>query len=182
MAALAIGSAAPATELQGLDRFVDNDGVRDLELMYADLKVMDADRLNGFGAVRHFIWTNYDGEVKELYRATITVDVPAKVPGFETLEAAMNADVRILLRTEGVPYAECLLPAQAVTSPAYVTYQVEMIVHEDFVKPIRGICDINLRTPGIQPGIPQMHYLDLITGLARHETVYEVELMEGFCY
>lgn len=145
-------------------------------------EVMDTDRVKGAGRVTHYIWTENDGIQKQAYRTVVHVQVPAKVPGFETLKAALNADVRIDLYSQGVRYAQCLLAVQPVTSRTYVTYELLVAGAGDEVKPIKGVCDIDVNLRGIQAGIPQMQFEDLITSLVRYDTRPDIHLMEGYCY
>ncbi len=184
VAALAMGSAAQAVDFTqpDVDDLIDYAAIHNLDLMYADLEVMDPAVLKGAGKVTHYVWTNDQGNEKHAYSATVKVQVPAKVPGLETLKAALNADVRIRLVSEGVKYAECLLAVQPVTSRTYVTYELQIAGRGDEVKPLKGVCDIDLVTPGIQAGIPQMHRLDLITSFVRHDVRPVTDLMEGYCY
>ena len=190
VAALAFTPVAQAVEptLPDFDGLVDYDAVHDLDVLYADLDVLDIDRLRGYGTVRHYLWSDQDGRGMQSYNATVTIAVPSKVPGFETLKAAMNADVRInLIGAAGIPYAECLLAVQPVTSRTFVTYELQLVAHEDAVapvlniKPVKGVCDVDVDTPGIQVGIPQMEARDVITGFARYETAPRVDLVRGYC-
>ncbi len=182
--AFSVGGAAQAVEpsFPELDGLLDYDAIVDFDLIYADLEVIDVDTVKGFGTVRHFTWTTDAGASKQVYRAAVTVRVPARVPGLESFKSAMNADVLLVLDHKGMPYAECLLAVQPITSRTYVTYELELLANGDFVKPTKGVCDVDLETPDIQVGIPPMRYLDLVTGVIRHQVPHDIELMRGFCF
>ncbi|MBT8136357.1 MAG: hypothetical protein KJO54_04995 [Gammaproteobacteria bacterium] len=198
LAALAAGSATQAVERQSPGLVVVDDppgATRFYDHMYADLSVV-LDQVQGHGRLDHYVWFDREGKQRQTYRAVVTVRIPSDVPGFETLEDAMDADVRIRLAartdvdfptvepspTAYMPYAECMLAMQPVTTRDFVTYELLITGFGNDLKVAKGVCDVNMLTTNIQVGIPQMGYLDLITSLVRNDADTNLAFMEGYCY
>lgn len=198
IAALAAASAAQAVDRQSPALLpVDDDpaATRFYDHMYADLTVT-LDQVQGLGRIDHYIWFDSDGIQRQEYRTVVTVRIPSDVPGFETLENALEADVRIRLAAETavdyptvepspsayIPYAECMLAVQPITSRSIVKYELLIEDTGKGVKVAKGVCDVDITSADIQVGIPQMGYLDLITSFVRYEADANVAFMEGYCY
>ena len=198
IAALAAGLAVQAADVQSPAQafFYDTPAANSIDiLMYADLAVT-LNQVKGLGRVEHYVFFDREGIKRQTYRAFVTVRIPSDVPGFETLEDALEADVRIRLAAETavdqptvrpspkayIPYAECMLAIQPITSRHFVTYELLMVDHGHGLKVAKGVCDIDIASADIQVGIPQMGYLDLITGFVEYEADPDMAFMEGYCY
>lgn len=152
----------------------------DVLVMWAELEVMD-EAVKGAGKLKSHTWYAPNGELTRSFKTVINVGIPSKLPAFATLADAMDADVRIRITGEGVPYAECMLTLEPVTARSYVTFTLDLVAVGDDVKPVKGVCDINLEETGIQVGIPELHYLDLITTYVKGKPYDETEFLRGYC-
>lgn len=155
-------------------------GVDDATYMTAVLRPM-VDVYAG-GRMLNKAWYDNKENYRESFVAMVGVQVPSKIPGFATLKEAMNADVRISISNNGVAFAECLLAVEPVTSRSAVHFAVDLASFWDEVKPNKGICDVDLKTPGLQVGIPVLSYKDRLTALVRGKPYKEFEFLEGYCY
>ncbi|MDH3587920.1 MAG: hypothetical protein OEQ74_00815 [Gammaproteobacteria bacterium] len=151
------------------------------DVMSAMLEPMEFLSVEGAGKVHHQAWYDADGVYKQVYRGIVGVAVPSKVPGFETLKSAMNADVSIILSTNGVPYAECMLAAEPGTSLTFVMFELDLRAKYSDVRPNRGICDIDVLKTGTQIGIPQMQYKDALTVVVKGKPYATYEFLKGYC-
>lgn len=188
VAAMAAASIAQA-EAPGLPAFGDpmpaDAAIHDLDVMFVHLQpvVADGPTVRGEGEVLHSIWYNKEGIRMQAFRTVVEIGVPSEVPGLDTLIGVLSADVSIEFNAGGVPYAQCYLPVQLISSRSNAIFELYLEGRGVGVKPHKGICDVDLQTPGIQIGIPLMHAQDLV------ETIVQVDdvdpgriIMEGYCY
>ncbi len=190
VAAMAMGSMAQAVEpttpplndLMPADAVVQGPPV---EVMFANLEsiVLDGPSVQGNGKVLHSVWYNRHGIKMQAYRASIEISVPTDVPGLDTLMDVLSADVRISLSSGGIPYAECMLPVQLISSRSTAIFELYVQGRGVGIRPHKGICDVDLSEPGIQIGIPQMHFQDLIEAIVwTGDTSPGHAFLEGYCY
>ncbi len=188
LAAMAVGplaqaadfTAPPFSDLMPADAIVSGVNV---DVMFANLQATDPDAIKGDGKVLHAIWYDKDGIKRQAYRTVVKVRVPAKVPGLDSLMGVLSADVRISLTSGGVPYAECMLPLQLISSRATAIFELYLEGRGVGVKPHKGVCDVDLDAPGIQNGIPEMHFQDLVETIIWADVMAPgYKAMEGYCY
>ncbi|MDH3587921.1 MAG: hypothetical protein OEQ74_00820 [Gammaproteobacteria bacterium] len=154
----------------------------EVDVMGAVLQPMEPRMVKGGGKIVHEAWYDEEGVHRETFKAIVGVRVPSKVPGFDTIKGAMNADLRLVMSANGVPYAECMLAVQPVTSRTFVNYALDLRAMYIEMRPNQGICDIDLNKAGIQVGIPQMHYKDLITTFVKGKPYETYDFLDGYCY
>ena len=185
--AMAVGSLAQAADVEAgaFNDLMPADAILagDAVVMFANLQATDAAAIKATGRVLHSIWYDESGVERQAYRTVVKVKVPARLPGLDSLAGVLGADVRISLSSGGVPYAECMLPVQLISSRSIAIFELYLGARGDEVKPYKGVCDVDLETPGIQFGIPQMRFQDLIeTVVWADDASPGFRVMEGYCY
>ncbi len=162
------------------------------ETMFADLTpCCDGFAIDAKGTM--LAKTTYSTAGKAFTNFTINtkVAVPNEVEGFQDILDVFDADVRVQFARKGVGiFAECLLvfdglepdkPGDPESSAvATAQYALKMVVRHGQVLPVNGVCDIDLAQPGIQAGIPEMQFNDVL------ETMnvmpgHHVSYLRGYC-
>ncbi len=159
-----------------------------LETMFADLEPCCGDYdVAAKGKMLATYWYDFQGEREGTFTINTKVLVPNPVEGFWTPEDAMHADVRVTFaRLPEGQFAECYLAFQdlefvpGIGEPAVAHYELELMVQGDFVKPLKGVCDVGMYQPGIQVGAPELQLddtLETMTVIEGKRTSY----LKGFC-
>ncbi len=158
-----------------------------VDTMVADLKTCCDDYdVKGKGRMLATYWHDMDGQVRGKFTINTVVAVPNKVEGFWTLRDAMDADVRVMfMRKPDGEFAECYLAFQGFDfgigkGEAVARYALELAIENHHVKPLKGVCDVELFMHGIQNGVPELQFNDLLKTMNvvdGNKTSY----MKGFC-
>jgi len=103
------------------------------------------------------------------------VEIPAPSPGLGVTDPAL-ADVRVVLSRESIDYAECFLRLDADETEGdedddagatQAEFQVKVLFVDrhgsPLLKEIKGRCDVDLATAGVQPGVPDVEAGDVAT-------------------
>jgi hypothetical protein len=119
---------------------------------------------------------------KDEFKGKVKIPVDALSPlGIMDEVTAEGANVRMILsRDDGTglftDFAECLLEFDEIEmdgeddddddeegSGTYAEYKVDVQIKRGAVQAKKGTCDVNLLTPGTQPGIPDAKAGDMVT-------------------
>ena len=148
----------------------------------ADLKVPYDLHMKAIGQLRRDEWWLSDGSVMRDFVIDVSVAIPSKFKGFQSYDAAMDADVWVTLSSRGEAYAECQLVLQPLTWRGPVNYTVKLMSQNDAVKPFVGICDVDLTAKGIQVGIPVLGFKDAVSVYVKNEgPATDRNFLKGYC-
>jgi hypothetical protein len=152
----------------------------DVAVMTAHLRSLD-DPVFADGMVVHQSWFDTDDSYRQAFRANVVVQIPSKVPGFDTIANAMDADLWVRFSHHGNVYAECRLVVEPVVSRSAVHFAVELQADNGDVKPIKGICDIDTVVPGLQVGVPTLEHGVMVNTVVVGKPFHECDFMVGYC-
>ena len=66
-------------------------------------------------------------------------------------------------------------------SRSSVSFTVDVHAVDEYVKPLMGLCDIDLIRPGLQLGVPSVEHGVMIKTLIVGKPFEELEFLEGWC-
>ena len=157
-------------------------GVMDpgVQMMTADLIPVEG-VYNSEGRLVHRTWYDTNDVFHTSFMTEVYITVPNKLPGFETMDSAMNADVSIKLSHHGVPYAQCWLTPLPVVYRSAVVFGVDIEARWDGVKPRVGVCDVDMTAHGIQSGVPSLAHGVMINTYVADKFHEEFMILEGWC-
>ncbi len=157
------------------------------QTMTADLSpCCDGYYVKAKGQMLGRFWYNAQGQAKANFTIDTVIAVPNKVQGFHTLEDAIDADVRVeFMRKPDGQFAECMLVFQGFErggpdEGAVARYGLEMTIKDGVVRPVQGVCDTNMHQKGIQVGVPELEFNDLLEAVSMADgnmTGY----LKGYC-
>jgi hypothetical protein len=123
---------------------------------------------------------------KDRFSAEVEIPIPSAGLG---ITDPTTADVRLILSRGGVAYAECflVLDDEAMdqegdddTPGATAEFQVKVMSTPRGEREIRGQCDIDLATAGVQAGVPDVQAGDVATArVVDPSTSTPVDFLEG---
>lgn len=150
--------------------------------VHADLDVLTGLHLKAHGRLQRDEWWLSEGSVMRDFTVNVRVAIPGKFSAFHSYDAAMNADVWVQLSNRDGAYAECQLVMQPLTWNGPVSYKVKLMSQNDAVKPLTGICDVDLAAKGIQVGVPVLGFKDVVTVFVRDEApAANRAFVKGYC-
>ncbi len=148
--------------------------------MHADLDTM-TDGVKTDGELDYVVWSDQYGAKRETFGATLLVTIPSKLPGFENVASARDADMRLRLSHHGNDYAECRLVVDPVVSRHFVVFSFQVMGYNDDAKPVRGVCDVDLLTDGVQLGVPSIDQGVMITAFVKTDHAGDCDFAQGYC-
>jgi hypothetical protein len=124
---------------------------------------------------------------KDELKAKVKIYLPALGVGVTDLGTARSADVGVVFTRGAVDYAECFLKFDKIKKEREdgatvdeAEYKLDLRAKAKKkgtlrIKQKKGVCDVDLATPGIQPGLPEMLDGDVVTA-----QVNGFEILQGF--
>ncbi len=138
------------------------------DFVAADLaSCCDGQHIKAAGSTKLARTTLSSGAYTEALLIDIVVAIPSKMRAFETLRAALQADVRANFSRHGKRYAQCRLVVQAIRWPgSEIGYTLRINSKGDQLQEIRGSCQKNIETRGPRNGLPEFQQGDSVTIVA----------------
>ncbi len=118
---------------------------------------------------------------------------PASALGIVDEASAENADIRLILSSNGTDFSECFLQFDEFDDDdddedededeeIQAVFKIHVRMKKGAVKVTKGACDVDLGTAGIQSGVPDVQDGDLATAtLVRNpaDRTQDIDFLEG---